>query len=113
MPPEIHSLVVRLDSGESVVMVPAERPPDRTPMSASQHRMLRHLADWARLDRAHRLEFASMVLNRQIDTWQYLSCFEASRLIDHLQGYLLVNQVHGNPVSEPPRGPRLSPRPDS
>jgi len=87
-------------------MIPAERPPDRTPMSPRQHRMLRHLADWVKLDRAHRLELASMVLDRQVDTWKYLSCFEASRLIDHLQGYLLVNQVHGTPVSEPSGGQR-------
>lgn len=97
-------MVLRLDDGESVVMVPAERPPDRTPMSSSQHRMLRHLADWAHLDRPQRLELASMVLNRQVETWMHLSCFEAGRLIDHLQGYLLVNQVHGHPVPEPPRG---------
>jgi hypothetical protein len=105
-------MVVRLEDGESVVMVPAERPPDRTPMSDSQHRMLRHLADWAHLDRSQRLELASMVLNRQVGTWRYLSCFEASRLIDHLQGYLLINQVHNTPVPEPSKTLRRSSRSD-
>jgi len=102
-------MVVTLEDGTSVVMVPAGRPPDRTPMSPAQLRMLHHLADWAQLDRSQRLELASMVLDRPISTWRYLSCWEAQRLIDHLQGYLLVNQVHQTPIPEPPRHPGWRP----
>ena len=46
------------------------------------------------LTRAHRMEIASVLLNRNVESWNDLDHVELGRLRDALNGALLVAHIH-------------------
>lgn len=52
------------------------------------------LANAFDLSKAHRLEIASVILDRHIESWNDLDHVEMGRLLDALQGASLVAHIH-------------------
>lgn len=87
--PVIKQMVVEIN-GVRQVLQPVEDTPDRSPMSDRQRRALFAAADSIELSREERLGFAEQLLEREVQSWKYLSAHEASRLMDAINGYILV-----------------------
>lgn len=51
------------------------------------------LADELGLSRSDRIELAQTLLWRDLDTWQHLTDEQVSRLLDALEGFILVSHL--------------------
>lgn len=100
----IRSITVRINDGPNQVLIASDCAPDRSPHSPAQHRLLFALIGDLNLGRDERLAIAQQVLQRDVTTYQYLSAYEAGRLIDTLRGYTLVLETLRQRVAGiPPR----------
>jgi len=97
---EAEGLVVKAITiqvnGRNRHFVAAEDLPDRTLLSPLQLTGLMSACTALDLTRADRLELAQILLGRDVESFKYLTAYEAQRLADALNGYSYVWTIRNN-----------------